>query len=74
MEAAGIITLISVGHWLESRMSARAAGSMKKLLALAPAEARRRTPWGAEQVVPISALRNGDLVVLRPGEQVPTDG
>lgn len=74
MEAAAIITLISVGHWLESRMSARAASSMKKLLALAPAQARRRTPWGAEQVVPIAELRVGDLVVLRPGEQVPIDG
>ena len=56
MEAAAIITLISVGHWLESRMSARAASSMKKLLALAPVEARRRTPWGAEQVVPLATL------------------
>jgi Cu+-exporting ATPase len=74
MEAAAIITLISVGHWLESRMSARAASSMKKLLALAPAQARRRAPWGAEQVVPIAQLRGGDLVVLRPGEQVPIDG
>ncbi len=74
MEAAAIITLISVGHWLEARMSARAASSMKKLLALAPAQARRRTPWGAEQVVPVALLRVGDLVVLRPGEQVPIDG
>ena len=74
MEAAAIITLISVGHWLESRISARAASSMKKLLALAPAQARRRTPEGAEEVVPLAKLRVGDLVALRPGEQVPIDG
>jgi P-type Cu+ transporter len=74
MEAAAIITLISVGHWLESRVSARAASSMKKLLSLAPAEARRRAPWGAEQMVPVALLRVGDLVVLRAGEQVPVDG
>jgi Cu+-exporting ATPase len=74
MEAAAIITLISVGHWLESRMTARAAGSMKKLLALAPAQARLRSKSGVEELVPISQLRVGDVVVLRPGERVPTDG
>jgi Cu+-exporting ATPase len=41
MEAAAIITLISVGHWLEARMSARAAGALKALLDLAPPTARR---------------------------------
>ncbi len=74
MEAAAIITLISVGHWIESRMSERAAGSMKKLLGLAPAQARRRSARAVEELVPIAELRAGDLVVLRPGERVPTDG
>ncbi len=74
MEAAAIITLISVGHWLESRMTARAAGSMKKLLALAPSQARLRSQSGVEELVPIAQLRVGDVVVLRPGERVPTDG
>jgi len=74
MEAAAIITLISVGHWLESRMSARAASSMKKLLALAPSQARRRNSSGEEEMISISELRVGDIVVLRPGERVPTDG
>lgn len=73
MEAAAIITLISTGHWLESRMSARAAGSMKKLLGLAPSQARRRTTSG-EELVSLADLRVNDLVVLRPGERVPTDG
>ena len=41
MEAAAIITLISVGHWLEARMSAHAASSLKALLNLAPPTARR---------------------------------
>ncbi len=74
MEATAIITLISVGHWLESRMSARAAGSMKRLLDLAPAQARRRDANGSETLIPIAQLRAGDLVVLRPGERVPVDG
>ncbi len=41
MEAAGIITLISVGHWMESRVSARASDALRKLLDLAPPMARR---------------------------------
>ncbi len=41
MEAAAIITLISVGHWVESRASQRASGALKNLLNLAPQTARR---------------------------------
>jgi Cu+-exporting ATPase len=41
MEAAAIITLISFGHWLESRVSARASGALKQLLNLAPQTARK---------------------------------
>ena len=41
MEAAAIITLISVGHWLEAQMSARAASALKALMNLAPQTARR---------------------------------
>ena len=41
MEAAAIITLISFGHWLEARVSARASGALENLLKLAPQTARR---------------------------------
>ncbi|MCX6926241.1 MAG: HAD-IC family P-type ATPase [Verrucomicrobia bacterium] len=74
MEAAAIITLISLGHWVESRVSARASSALRQLLDLAPALARRREPNGIETEVPVAALRAGDLVTLRPGDRVPTDG
>ena len=74
MEAAAIITLISLGHWLESRASARASSALRQLLNLAPARARRRNADGAETEVPVAELRAGDLVALRPGDRVPTDG
>ena len=77
MESAGILTLISLGHWLEARMSARAGNSLRALLTLAPQTARvRRTgPDGtaAEFEVPVGQLRAGDLLILRPGDQVPVD-
>jgi P-type Cu+ transporter len=100
MEAAAIITLISLGHWVEARVGAKAAGSLKALMTLAPQTARRLTAASApdearprnpellsqfqfsatpaaaqtEIEVPISQLRIGDRVVLRPGDRVPVDG
>ena len=74
MEAAAIITLISVGHWLESLASARAASALRALLDLAPATARRLAEGGAEAEVPVASLREGDRVLLKPGDLVPTDG
>jgi Cu+-exporting ATPase len=74
MEAAAIITLISVGHWLESRVSVRASSALRQLLKLAPELACRRNPDGAETEVPVTELQVNDLVVLRPGGRVPTDG
>jgi Cu+-exporting ATPase len=74
MEAAAIITLISLGHWIESRVSARASSALRQLLDLAPALARRRDPDGAETEVPVGELRGDDLVSLRPGDRIPTDG
>lgn len=74
MEAAAIITLISVGHWLESRMSLRASSALRQLLDLAPARARRRGSDGAENEVPVAELQVDNKVVLRPGDRVPVDG
>jgi Cu+-exporting ATPase len=74
MEAAAIISLVSIGHWLEARVSARASSSLKALMQLAPALARRRQPNGAEREVPVAELQPGDCVALRPGDRVPTDG
>ena len=74
MEAAAIITLISVGHWLEARMSAHAASSLKALLSLAPQTARRLEAAGGESEVSVAQLRMADRVVLRPGDRVPVDG
>jgi Cu+-exporting ATPase len=74
MEAAAIITLISVGHWLEARASARAASSLQALMQLAPPTARRRAPDGQENQVPVARLQPNDIVVLKPGDRVPTDG
>jgi P-type Cu+ transporter len=74
MEAAGIITLISLGHWLEARMGRRASRALQRLLRLAPEQARRRNLDGSETSVPAGELKPGDVVILRPGERIATDG
>ena len=74
MEAAAIITLISAGHWMEARVSSRANDSLRALMDLAPAVATRRGTDGVETNVPVEQLVPGDVVSLKPGERVPTDG
>src|SRR5581483_3252535 len=65
MESAAIITLISVGHWLEARTGAKAEGSLKALLELAPTMARRRNADGTEAQVTVRDLVIDDVVILK---------
>jgi Cu+-exporting ATPase len=74
MESAAIITLISIGHWLESLASARATSALQTLLSLTPPNARRLAADGTAADVPMASLRIGDLVLLKPGDRVPADG
>lgn len=73
-ESAAIITLISLGHYLEARTSERAAGAVRALLDLAPQTARRITAEGREENVAVADLVKGDRVAIAPGDRVPTDG
>jgi P-type Cu+ transporter len=74
MESAAIITLISLGHWVEARTSVKAESSLQALLHLAPSMARRRNPNGTETEVPVRELQVNETVVLKPGDHVPVDG
>lgn len=74
METVGILTLISFGHWLEARISAKASGTLRSLMQLAPTLARKRMADGRYSEVKVGDLQVGDQVELRPGDQVPTDG
>ena len=74
LESSAIITLISVGHWLEANVAAQASSALKSLLDLAPAAALRLGADGREAETPVAELRAGDLIVLKPGSRVPVDG
>jgi Cu+-exporting ATPase len=74
MDAAAILTLVSLGHYLEQKASAQAASSLKALLGLAPQTARRLNAAGREEEIPVADLQPGDRVMLKPGDRVPIDG
>ncbi len=71
--AAVVITLVRLGKWLESRAKQQTTAAIRALAALRPETATRRDAGGDVQV-PVSALRVGDRVLIRPGERVPVDG
>ncbi|MGH2476093.1 MAG: heavy metal translocating P-type ATPase, partial [Candidatus Limnocylindrales bacterium] len=72
-ELATLITIMLLGHWLEMRSIEQARGALAALEELLPDSAERITGDRTE-VVPISALRSDDLVLVRPGARVPADG
>jgi len=74
-EAAGtIVTLILLGQVLELRARSRTGAAIKELLGLAPKTARRVSPDGVEEDVPLDMVQVGDRLRVRPGEKVPVDG
>jgi Cu2+-exporting ATPase len=72
--AAMIVFLVLLGRTLERGARARASGAVERLAALAPEFARRVGPDGRPERVALEALAPGDVVIVAPGEAVPTDG
>ena len=73
-ETAGVIvTLILLGRWLESRARGRTRDALRALMVLRPPTAWVRRD-GVDMEVPLAEVVVGDLMVVRPGEKVPTDG
>src|SRR6184192_2815352 len=72
-ELASLITIMILGHWLEMRAISQARGALSALAALLPDTAERVTGTDT-QSVPLSDLRVGDVLLIRPGARVPADG
>jgi Cu+-exporting ATPase len=74
-ESAAVITaLVLLGQVFELRARSQTAGAIRALLGLAPKTARRLRDGGVEEDVALSEVAVGDLLRVRPGERVPTDG
>ena len=72
--AAVIISLTLMGQLLELKARSETSAAMKSLLGLAPKTARRILADGHEEEVPLSEVKIGDTLRVRPGEKVPVDG
>jgi len=71
--SAVIIVLILFGRMLEARAKGRTSDAIRKLMGLRPRTARILDAAG-EREVPVEEVRVGDVLVVRPGEQIPVDG
>lgn len=72
-ELATLITIMLLGHFLEMRAVSSAQGALKELSKLLPdtAEVMRN---GGTEIIPLSELKKGDLMLVKPGGRIPADG
>ncbi|MCD8146619.1 MAG: heavy metal translocating P-type ATPase [Clostridiales bacterium] len=74
LESVGmILTLVTVGKYLETRSKGQTGAAIEKLMDLAPKTASVLRD-GVEVTLPVEEVQVGDLVVVRPGQAVPVDG
>jgi len=71
--AAMIVALVLLGRFLEHKARGRTSDAIKKLVKLAPKTAHILRD-GEELDVPVGEVVHGDLILVRPGEKIPTDG
>ncbi len=72
-EAGMILSVVSLGKWLEARARGQAGRALEGLFELGARQARILRD-GREVEIPIDEVKVGDLLIVRPGEKVPTDG
>ena len=74
-ESAGtILSLVTVGKYLETRSKSKTGGAIEKLIDLAPKQATLVEADGTECVVDVDTIAAGQILRVRPGESIPVDG
>ncbi|MFW6214249.1 MAG: copper-translocating P-type ATPase, partial [Spirochaetota bacterium] len=72
-ELATLIVVMLLGHWIEMRSVQSASNALEELTALVPNEAHVKTKDGVQDL-PADEIEVGDVLVVRPGEKIPSDG
>jgi P-type Cu2+ transporter len=73
-ELVTLIDIMLLGHWLEMRSVRQASGALNELAKLMPDTAERIHHGDMTETVSVSALKHGDLLLVRPGASIPADG
>ncbi|MCW5879121.1 MAG: copper-translocating P-type ATPase [Anaerolineales bacterium] len=73
-ELVTLIDIMLLGHWLEMRSVRQASSSLDEIAKLMPDQAERMAADGSLQTVSAAVLQAGDLVLVRPGAGIPSDG
>lgn len=73
-ELVTLIDIMLLGHWLEMRSVRQASGALNELAKLMPDTAERIHHGDMTETVSVSALKHGDLILVRPGASIPADG
>jgi len=73
-ELVTLIDIMLLGHWIEMRSIMGASRALEELVKLMPSEAHKLLPDGSIVDIPLSEIKKGDKVLIKPGEKVPTDG
>ncbi len=72
-ELATLVTIMLLGHWIEMKSVVQAHGALQELAKLLPDTAVRITDQEEEEI-PVNELKVGDIVMVRPGANIPADG
>lgn len=72
-ELSTLITIMLLGHWIEMKAVSGAQGALKELAKLIP-DSAEIILQDKTKIIPISELKAGDIVLIRPGSRVPVDG
>ncbi|MDZ7587099.1 MAG: heavy metal translocating P-type ATPase [Patescibacteria group bacterium] len=73
LEISTLIWVLLFGHFLEAKSSTAAGDALQEVAKLLPKEAHLKTDNGIKEVE-INSLKEGDIVIVKPGEKVPADG
>ena len=73
-ELATLIDIMLLGHWIEMRSVMGASKALEELSRLLPSDAHKIMENDQTEDVPVSDLRPGDKVLVKPGEKIPVDG
>lgn len=73
-ELSTLVGIMLLGHWIEMRSVMSASSALEELAELLPGEAHRVNEDGSTEDVPVDELKQGDKILIKPGEKVPADG